>query len=279
MSPVIVAVGQTTIDTILIDNKAPWVHIGGSAYIPARIWAEFGTPVGLLSCIGNGLQLSELAANNLDLRGVTKVSGPSTSIELHYSNQNLIKLRVIPGAAQQLSISQVPDDYFNASLFYIGPAPINFLVELTEMLSTRKVNIAFSPKEDFPSLAQAEMKQILSRCKFCFFNERELPLVTNIISPHDAISTVHELGTEIVIVTKGRRGVTISTREAGSFDLAPTTVVLTDNPIGAGDCFAAIFLASSISGLSVRDSAERAIAYTERWLMNRKQSSYLEAKD
>lgn len=278
VSPVVVAVGQTTIDTVLIDGRAPSVHVGGSAYIPARIWADFGTPVGLVSCLGEGLRLSDLSAKNLDLRGVMTVPGPSTSVELHYSNQDLIALRVIPGASERLAISQVPEDYFKASLFYIGPAPMQFLLDLTAVAWAHKIAVAFSPKEDFPSLAQAEMKQIFSRCKFCFLNERELPLVTNISSCAGAIAAVHEAGAEVVIVTKGRRGVTISSRENGSFDMTPSKVVLTDNPIGAGDCFAAIFLASSISGLSIRESSERAIAYTERWLMKRKQSSQLEAR-
>jgi sugar/nucleoside kinase (ribokinase family) len=274
--PIVVAVGQTTIDTVLIDGRAPSAHIGGSAYIPARIWANFGTPVGLVSCLGEGLRLSDLSAKNLDLRGVITIPGPSTRVELHYSNQDLISLRVIPGASERLAISQVPEDYFNATLFYIGPAPIQFLLDLTAVGWARKIAIAFSPKEDFPSLAQTQMKEIFSRCKFCFLNERELPLVTNISSSVEAIGAVHDAGVEIVVVTKGRRGVTISSRENGSFDMAPSSVVLTDNPIGAGDCFAAIFLASSISGLSMRESAERAIAFTERWLMNRK-NSQLEA--
>jgi sugar/nucleoside kinase (ribokinase family) len=272
-APVIVAVGQTTIDTVLIDGQAPSLYVGGSAYIPSRIWAGSGTRVGLVSCLGQELKRLELSAENLDLRGVVTVPGPSTSVELHYSNQNLIALRVVPGASEKFVVSQVPADYFEAKLFYISPAPIGFLLELTELAHARKIAIAFSPKEDFPPLAQAEMKQLFSRCKFCFFNERELGLVTKISSVRNAISAVHDSGVEIVVVTKGKRGVTISSRESGSFDMAPSKVVVTDNPIGAGDCFAAIFLAGSISQLSIRDSTERAITYTERWLMNRKQSS------
>lgn len=272
-APIIVAVGQTTIDTVLIDGQAPSVHVGGSAYIPSRIWADYGTQVGLVSCLGQELKHSDLSAENLDLRGVMTVPGPSTSVELHYSGQNLIGLRVVPGVSERFVVSQVPSDYFEARLFYISPAPIRFLLELTELAHTREIAIAFSPKEDFPPLAEAEMKQLFSRCKFCFFNERELPFVTKIPTASDAISAVHDLGVEIVIVTKGKRGVTISSRENGSFDMAPSKVVVTDNPIGAGDCFAAILLACSISQLSLRDSAERAIAYTERWLMKRQQSS------
>lgn len=272
-SPVIVAVGQTTIDTVLIDGQAPSVHVGGSAYIPSRIWADYGTQVGLVSCLGQELKRSDLSVANLDLRGVMTVPGPSTSVELHYSMQNLIGLRVVPGASERLVVSQVPPDYFEARLFYISPAPIRFLLELTELAHARKIAIAFSPKEDFPPLPQAETKQLFSRCKFCFFNERELPLITKVSSGRGAISAIHDSGVEIVIVTKGKRGVTISTRENGSFDMAPSKVVVTDNPIGAGDCFAAVFLACSLSQLSMRDSAERAIAYTERWLISRRQSS------
>lgn len=276
--PVIVAVGQATIDTVLIDGKGPSVHVGGSAYIPARIWAGSGIQVGLVCCLGEELQPADLRVQNLDLRGVVTVPGPSTSVELHYSNQDLVGLRVTPGASERLHVSQVPVDYFDASLFYISPAPIRFLLELTEIASDRGVTLAFSPKEDFPTITQPEMRQILSRCRFCFINERELSFVTNLSSPNAAVAALHSSGPEIVVVTKGRRGVTISSRENGSFDMRPSTVVLTENPIGAGDFFAATFLASSIAGYSVRDSAARAIADTERWLTNRQHSLYWEAR-
>lgn len=278
ITPIVVAVGQTTIDTVVIDSNGPSVHIGGSAYIPARIWADYGIRAGLVSCLGPELQAADLRIENLDLRGVVTVPLPSSAVELHYSNQNLVELRVTPGASERLDVAQVPADYFCASLFYISPAPIGFLLELTTAAHGKGIALAFSPKEDFPTVAQVEMKQILSRCKFCFVNERELSFITNISCPHAAVAALHSAGPEIVIVTKSKRGVTISSRESESFDMLPSTVVLTENPIGAGDCFAAIFLASSLSGCSSRDSAARAMAYTERWLTNRQRSSYWEAK-
>lgn len=270
-SPRIVSIGQATIDLVVIDGKRPSVHIGGSAYMPARIWAELGIRVGLVCCLGEDLSAAELRSENLDLRGVATVTGPSTSVELHYSDQKLVGLRVAPGAAERLDVSQIPSDYFNAALFYISPAPVAFLMELTEIASARGMGLAFSPKEDFPTIEEPEMRQIFSRCRFCFVNERELSLITSIASKKAAIAALHGAGPEIVVVTEGRRGVTISCRESGSFDLSPTVVVRTENPIGAGDCFAASFLASLIAGHRVRDSAERALASTERWLINRQQ--------
>lgn len=277
-TPDIVAVGQTTIDTVFIDRKPPFMHIGGSAYIPAQIMADLGIRVGLVCCLGEELSIAELRNENLDLRGVKSVPGPSTSVELHYSNQNLVGLRVGSGASDRLDISQLPADYFEAKLFYLSPAPICFLLSLTELACAHRIALAFSPKEDFPNLEKPEMKQLLSCCKFCFVNERELSFVTNIESQKDAIAALHRVGAEIVIVTKGKKGVSISTREAGAIDMSPSKVVLTENPIGAGDCFAATLLASWINGCTVVESARRASAYTEHWLTNRKESSYWEAK-
>jgi sugar/nucleoside kinase (ribokinase family) len=275
-SPCIVAIGQASIDLVLIDGKPPSVEIGGSAYIPARIWAESGIRVGLVCCLGEDLPASELQTENLDLRGVMTVTGPSTLVELRYSDQKLVGLRVAPGASERLGVSQIPSDYFDADLFYITPAPVRFLVELTEVASARGIALAFSPKEDFPTIEEPGMTQIFSRCKICFVNERELFFITSIASKKAAIAALHNAGPDIVVVTEGRRGVTISSRENGSFDLSPSVVVRTENPIGAGDCFAASFLASLIAGHTARDSAGRAIARTERWLINRKQSYHRE---
>ena len=276
--PAFVAAGQTTIDTVYIQGKAPFVHVGGSAYIPARIWAESGIRTGLVCCLGDGLSPADLRPENLDLSGVLKVPGPSSSVELHYSDQNLVDLKITAGASEALSISQMPPEYFNATLFYISPAPMNFLIQLTEAALARRITVAFSPKEDFPTLADQRMRQIMSRCRFCFLNERELFFITNASDESSAIAAVHESGPEIVILTHGRRGVTISSRPSASFHMAPSRVVETANPIGAGDCFAAMFLAQSFSGQSLRDSAANAMRHTERWLINRDQSSYWETK-
>lgn len=275
-SPRIVAIGQASIDSVLVEGEPPSVQIGGSAYIPARIWAESGIRVGLVCCLGEDLSAADFRTKDLDLRGVRTVPGLSTSVELRYSDQRLVGLRVTPGASERLDVSQIPADYFNADLFYISPAPLRFLLELTELTSARGIALAFSPKEDFPTIEEPEMRQIFSRCKFCFVNERELSFITSIESKKAAIAAIHDAGPDIVVVTEGRRGATISSRENGSFDLSPTVVVRTENPIGAGDCFAASFLASLIAGHAVRDSAARATAYTERWLINRQQSYHRE---
>jgi sugar/nucleoside kinase (ribokinase family) len=277
-TPVIVSIGQTTIDTVLIDGKPPSVHIGGSAYMPARIWAGSGTRVGMVSCLGADLEPSALRADNLDMRGTIRVPGPSTSVELHYSGQQLVGLRVVPGASDKLDISQIPADYLYASLFYISPAPLRFLLELTELAADRRIPVAFSPKEDFPSIENEEMRRILSRCKFCFVNEKELKLVTNVPHPAEAMKILHNAGPACVIVTKGMRGVTISSVDGDLFEMPVSAVVAVDNPVGAGDCFAAIFLSTAISGHSARDSAMRAIVYTEKWLRNRHEQSVFEEK-
>ena len=271
-SPRLVAIGQASIDSVLVEGEPSSVQIGGSAYIPARIWAESGIRVGLVCCLGEELSAADLRTKDLDLRGVRTVTGPSTSVELHYSDQTLVGLRVTPGASERLSVSQIPLDYFDADLFYISPAPVRFLMELTAVAFARGIPLAFSPKEDFPTIQEPDMRQILLRCKICFVNERELSFITSIASKRAGIAALHDAGPDTVVVTEGRRGVTISSRESGSFYLSPTVVVQTENPIGAGDCFAASFLATFIAGHSVRDSAVRAIACTERWLINRKQS-------
>jgi sugar/nucleoside kinase (ribokinase family) len=276
--PSIVAVGQTTIDTVHLDGNRPSIHVGGSAYIPARILAESGVRVGLVCCLGEGLSPADLWTENLDLSGVLKVPGPSSSVELHYSNQNLAALKINAAASDALSMSQVPSEYFNANLFYLSPAPMDFLLELTEAASARRITIAFSPKEDFPTFADRKMREILSRCQFCFLNERELFFITDINEESSAIAAVHEAGPQVILLTRGRRGVTISSRLSTPFHMTPSRVVDTVNPIGAGDCFAAVFLAQTVSGHSLRESAATAMRHTERWLINRDQSSYWEAK-
>ena len=277
-NPRIVAIGQATIDVVMINGRPLSAHTGGSAYIPARIWAESGVRVGLVSCLGEDLSTAELRTENLDLRGVITVTGPSTSVELRYSDQRLVGLRVTPGASERLDVSQVPSDYFEADLFYISPAPLRFLMELTERAAAHGIALAFSPKEDFPTIEEPAMRQILSRCKFCFVNEKELSLITGVARKKVAITALHDAGPDIVIVTGGTKGVTISSRKDGSFDLSPTLVVRTDNPIGAGDCFAASFLSSLIGGHTVTDAAGRALVSTERWLMNREKSYHSEAE-
>ena len=274
--PTVVSVGQTTIDTISLNGKPPFIQIGGSAFLPARIWATSRVTVGLVSCLGEDISINDLYLQNLDLRGVKQVPGSSTAIDLQYSNQQLVGLRVTPGASNQLAVSQIPDDYFKASLFYLSPAPLKFILELVERVAHYRISIAFSPKEDFPSLEQQDMKRVFSHCKFCFVNQRELALIANTSCESDAMRSIHEAGPEIIIVTKGHKGATLSIRGLGKIDLHPSAALRIDNPLGAGDCFAATFLTSAIAGQPAHESAVQALVYTENWLKERQRSYSVE---
>jgi len=84
----------------------------------------------------------------------------------------------------------------------------------------------------------------------------------------EALGDVHELGVPEILITRGARNATIVTRE-GDEDVAVRAVDA--DPTGAGDAFAATYLAARAEGHRPSSAARRAAALVSALLAGRAQ--------
>jgi sugar/nucleoside kinase (ribokinase family) len=113
--------------------------------------------------------------------------------------------------------------------------------------------VSFDPGYDIVAYGKKELEGILENTKFLFCNEFEMGRILKLLK----MRRKEELFTfpiEYIIVTKGRRGSSVTTREE-SFDVPAVRAKLVD-PTGAGDAFRAAFLSAFLRGESLEMCAK-----------------------
>lgn len=101
---------------------------------------------------------------------------------------------------------------------------------------------------------QADVRWVLRHTDTLFLTEDESPLVIDGRSGPEAYDRLLELGPEVVVLKRGPRGCTVLTRD-DRFDVPGFQVHNIIDTVGAGDAFAAAYIAGVLSGLSLYDCA------------------------
>ena len=141
----VICVGQTSFDTIHMDEGECARRVGGSAFIPANLMANLGLRIGLVSCWGTPHTQSTFAAPNLDLTGVIRRPEPAVRITLKYEKQNLFGLRISDRVTKFLSESQIPRDYYQTKFVYLTPASITLLCDVANHALAQVARVLFAP--------------------------------------------------------------------------------------------------------------------------------------
>lgn len=106
---------------------------------------------------------------------------------------------------------------------------------------------------------QASVARVLQHTHVLFLTEDESPLVVDGVSGPDAYARLLALGPEIVVLKRGARGCAVLTRET-RLDVPAFPVAQIVDTVGAGDAFAAAFIAGVLHGLPLRECARLANA-------------------
>jgi ribokinase len=115
------------------------------------------------------------------------------------------------------------------------------------------VKVSFDPGELYCRLGAKPLAPILERTSVLFLGEREAELLTG-KSPSQACEDILSLGPSIVVCKKGAQGVDVLTADGQHFSVTAKKVAVVD-PTGAGDVFAAGFLAGLLMGLDLQRCA------------------------
>jgi ribokinase len=128
----------------------------------------------------------------------------------------------------------------------------------------QRVRISFDPGEIYARMGLEAMRPILSRTEILFLTEKELELMTG-FPLREAVPTVQSLGISLVAVK--RKGAGASIFQGTEVWELPAEVISATDTTGAGDVFAAGFLAGWLQGQSPPHCGRIALALARQSML------------
>lgn len=158
---------------------------------------------------------------------------------------------VWPAANDQFSPADLPRRPPSARVAYftsfVGQEPLQAQLELLRRLP-KDVDVAFDPGELYARRGVKRFLPLLQRTTYLFATETELELMCG-VHLEEAISFMLNVGVGLVVCKMGVRGARLVARR-GEMYVPPSPVEVVD-VTGAGDLFAAGFLAATLRGLDL----------------------------
>ncbi len=183
-------------------------------------------------------------------------------------------LLLIPNANQTLNWADLDLDFIGSfSIMHLTSLPGEGL-QLQERLAgdmSGRMRISFDPGEVYVRQGLVALTPLLSRCDILFITEGELQILTGLPRP-ESISVVQSTGTKIIVIKKIEAGAFI-VQGAETWDL-PAEIIQAKDTTGAGDVFAAGFLAGLLKGQSLPDCGRLGLILSHQSMMGLGREAY-----
>lgn len=163
---------------------------------------------------------------------------------------------VFPNTNDTLTFEQLDLDYISNTRYlyltsFAGESPFHAQRELVKHLSS-KVKVIFDPGEIYTQLGIEELLPVLERSSILFITDEETSILTG-KEYKSGSALLRSLGPDIVVCKMGAGGSYLLS-DHSEFQIPAPKVKVIDRT-GAGDVFAAGFLAGQILGRSLYNSA------------------------
>jgi ribokinase len=183
-------------------------------------------------------------------------------------------LLLIPNANRTLVWADLDLDFIRSfSMMHLTSLPgegLRLQERLAEEMSG-KLRISFDPGEVYVRQGLIALTPLLSRCTVLFITEGELEILTGLPQP-ESISVVQSTGTKIIVIKKKEAGAII-VQGAETWDL-PAEIIQPKDTTGAGDVFAAGFLAGLLKGQSLPDCGRLGLILSHQSMMGLGREAY-----
>lgn len=247
---------------------------GGDVSNVAVAAARQGIDVALIARVGDdqfGEKLRGLwSREGVNHEQVLSASGEDTGLYFvfHDGDGHHFVYRRKGSAASRMLPEQIPGDAIsNARMFYTSGISLGVSPELQsttqEAIHTARqsgVSIAFDPNLRTALWPLDKARQVthdaMRRCNIVLPGLDDARQLTSLQSPEDIIGFYHNLGAEVVALSLGADGVSVSDGQ-GILTIPGVTVPAVD-ATGAGDCFNGIFLSAYLKNKDALKSAELA---------------------
>ena len=274
--PDVIALGDLNVDIIAHFASFPSkggdalaysteLHCGGSAANAAIALARLGVTVGLITRVGpdswalkalNSLQAAGVDAGGLQ-RDPAAMTGLMYVVVTPDGDRTILGYR---GANVLTDPNQVHEEYiqgarvFHLSGYALLSEPQRSAALLTlEMACRHGLMVTLDPGVSISQVALDEMHALLPVVNILLPNLSEAQKLTKMTVPEDCARILLGKGCQAIALKLGRDGCLIGSREG--LRRVPGLAVQARDSTGAGDGFAAGFIAGRLAGLSLHSAA------------------------
>jgi len=259
-------IGTEQVRNLVLENVEKYAKIigrsgGGQSANTAVALSRMGFRCGFIGKVGND-NSGELLLESLENVDKSHVQRDDNSgVCLCILDQKGERANVIfPGCNDKISISKSDIDYVKSGKFlHLTSFCSENVLELQEQLleyDLSDTEITFDPGEIYSRLGIKKLYGILKHTKILFATTEELRLMTGRES-REAIKEIIDYGTEIVVCKMSELGSMVISNEI-NLTIPITHVDKVVDKTGAGDVYAAGFIAGMLSGLSLESCGKLA---------------------
>lgn len=261
-APELVLVGNLLVDDLVYDDGTTRMGQPGGALLHAAIAATaFGAQVGCVSIVGSDYPahaLATLEARGVSLEGVSRLEGPGVRVWLLYEAG---ARRMIPwlGRPTHADVSPLPESYpkayEGAKGVHVAPMPWARQAAFVAAVGRGGQQVSLDPCEPLDDAGLDRVRSALAHVDVLFVSDDEVAFV----DPAGALPSLAAGRTKCVLHRRGREGGVVyqSDGTRTTWSAFPTREL---DPTGAGDVFAAAFMAAWVGGASLRDAVARGAA-------------------
>ncbi|MFA6190148.1 MAG: carbohydrate kinase family protein [Candidatus Staskawiczbacteria bacterium] len=239
---------------------------GGGGTNTAATFAKQGFRTAFCGAIGadaSGLEIvRELKILGIDTKFVLKKKEKHTNSSVIISSEGSDRtILVYRGASDVLTDKDIPwKKIKSAKWFYLAPLT-GLLLDSPESLDEggcafekiinfayeNNIKIAVNPSKQQLSLSEEKLKEIFKKIDILFLNQEEASFLTKFSfeKENEIFKKIDEMGSKIVVMTKGGEGVVVSDGKYSYSALPDESRKIVDTT-GAGDSFASGFLSNYI---------------------------------
>jgi ribokinase len=234
---------------------------GGSAANTVVALARMGYSTGFLGVAGKDEEGKYLLGSmeGVDVSHVKRYKRSGMCISMLKGGER--SLLGLPNANDYFSFNEDDLGFLNSAKFvhmssFAADSALSMQKQLVNLLD-EDVYLSFAPGHFYARRGLKQIADIVERSRILFVNEREVSMLTG-LGPREGSRSLLELGPAVVACTLGENGSLITTRNTELDVPAKKTVVV--DTTGAGDVYAAGFLASYLDGANLETCGQIASA-------------------
>ena len=227
------------------------VYLGGSASNFVTFLSRLGVNTSILAKVGNDkfgeISRKKLSQKGVDVTRLITIKGRTGMAFIAVDDEAERSIYTYMGANADFKLVKEDIDYIKSlDLLHIT----GMYYEVVEEASKHANLLSFNPGSILSSFGLKKLDKIIKRTHILFLNKKEVKLLTK-MKIDDGARFLIELGVPIVVVTLGKDGAMVYTSKG--VVKTPAKPVKALDTTGAGDAFAAGFLASFLKDQNFKD--------------------------
>ena len=246
---------------------------GGGGTNTAVAFSRLGHKVGYLGKLGNDtnakIVLDFLKKEKVDFLGTQggDMTGYSVILDSIEHDRTILTYK---GAIDTLKFSEINLRKLKTKWFYFSALvgkSFRILEELSDFAKKHKIKIAFNPSSYLAEKGSKYLEQVLKNTTILVLNKEEAELIVGKGEVRDLLWKLHVLGPNIIVITDSKNGCYCYHNKKFYHIVAHKINVV--EATGAGDSFAAGFLAGIIKKDNVKFALELGLVNAESVIMHK----------